>query len=150
MSEINGIWILEADGNLLFSHEIFGQGSEDFASALFSGLILSIQKFIQELGEKKAERIEMGNTKFFISKDTDHDLFFVIKTTQNASNNKTSKLLNKVQKRFKQKFGEFLKKFSLKQLRIYIDNIFRSELSDILKDFEAVAKERFSEFFNSI
>ncbi len=147
MSDINGIWILEEDGELLFSYEIFTQGSEDYGSALFSGLILSTQKFVEELGEKNSERIEMGKTKYFISKDLEHALFFIIKTTQSANNNKISKFLNKIQERFNHKFGKFLKKFTKKELRIYIDNIFKGEVKDALQNFEIIRGDRISEFF---
>lgn len=150
MSEISGVWILEENGEPLFSYEIFSQGSEEYDSALFSGFILSIQKFSTQLGEKEAERIEMGRTKYFIAKDTELKLLFVIKATQEANNKKVSKILSKIQKIFKQKFENFLKKYTVKELRIYIDNIFSSEVKELVGDTKTVAKDRFTEFFNSV
>lgn len=150
MTEINGVWIFDSDGSLIFSSEIYKQGSESYDAALFSGLILSIQQFIMEIGEKKAERIEMGDAKYFISKDPDTNIIFVIRGIPTVDNSKASKLVAKIQKRFNQKFKKFLNKFTTKELRIYIDDIFQNELQELLKDSDLVAKERFSEFFESL
>ena len=149
MSGITGIWIIMENGEMLFNYELFTQGSEEYDSALFSGFILSIQRFIKELGEKKTERIEMGSTKIFIAKDVKYNLIFVIRTTQDVSNKKVFKLLDKIQNRFAKKFGKFLIVYTVEELRIYIDNIFRTEIEDILGDVGKVARARISKFFDS-
>jgi len=150
MSEVNGVWILEEGGTPLFSYEIYEQGSEEYSSALFSGFIVSIQQFSSQLGEKEAERIEMGTTKYFISKDSKLKLLFVIKTTKKVNNSKISKILSKIQKRFKEKFEKFLQKYTINELRIYIDNIFTNEVKELLRDTATVTKDQFSDFFSSI
>ncbi len=150
MSEINAFWILEEGGTPLFSYEIFTQGSEDYNSALFSGFIVSIQQFSSQLGEKEAERIEMGKTKYFITKDQTHNLLFVIKASQKANNKRVSKILSKIHKKFVQKFENFLKKYTINELRIYIDNIFTNEVKELLRDTETVTKDQFADFFGSI
>ena len=152
MSEVNGVWILDEGGTTLFSYEIYTQGSEEYSSALFSGFIASIQQFSTQLGEKNAERIEMGKTKYFISKDSKLKLLFVIKTTQMANNSKISKILSKIQKRFKQKFEKFLQKYTLfiNELRVYIDDNFTNEVKELLRGTATVTKDQFSDFFNSI
>ena len=150
MSEINGVWVLEEGGSPLFSYEIYTQGSEEYTSALFSGFIVSIQHFSSQLGEKDAERIEMGQTKYFIKKDSELNLLFVIKTSQKANNSKVSKILSKIHKKFKQKFSNFLKKYTINELRVYIDNIFTNEVKELLRDTTTVTKDQFSDFFNSI
>ena len=94
----------------------------------------------------------MGMTKYFISKDSKLKLLFVIKTTQKANNSKISKILSKIQKRFKQKFDTFLQKYTLfiNELRIYIDNNFTNDVKELLRDTATVTKDQFSDFFNSI
>ena len=148
MSEINGIWIIEADGSLLFTYKELAEKSSSTESQRYSDLILSITQFIKELGETDAERIEMGTAKSFISKDKSLNLFFIINTTQNASNSKISRMLTQIHERFLQKFSNFLKKFSMEELRIYLDEIFQPEVKKILLGTPEVMKTQFTDFFN--
>jgi hypothetical protein len=144
MPEILGVWVIDKDGQILFSQEMFPQGEPQTNISLFSGLIVTIQKFIQELGEKDAERIEMGTDKIFISKDRATEIIFIIKTTQKANNRKITKLVSKIQKDFLKSFSPYLDKYSPKELQLYISNIFKSYIDKLL---ETPLKERMDKFF---
>lgn len=150
MGDLKGIWILETNGTVIFSYEKFAQGSEEVNVALFSGLIVSLEQFSNMLGEKKTERIEMGKHKFFISKDPENNLLFIIKTSSEANNKKPMKILNKLRKNFRDLFAETLKKYSIQELNLIIHDLFWPKVEEIFHDAETVIKEQFSEFFDSI
>ncbi|MHA1651094.1 MAG: hypothetical protein ACTSYB_12935 [Candidatus Helarchaeota archaeon] len=132
MIEITGVWIIDKNGELLFSYELLYPGSKNLDNALFSGLIVTLQRFIAELGEKDAERIEMGDSKIFISKDKDTDIIFIIRSMLSANNRKVTKVLNKIQKKFIQSFKPYFSKYSPADLKLYIHNIFKTYLESIL------------------
>ncbi|HUX99963.1 MAG TPA: hypothetical protein VMV49_10455 [Candidatus Deferrimicrobium sp.] len=147
MDNISGIWIFEEDSTLLFSHELYIQGSEEHDTALFQGLILSIQKFALEIGEKKTERIEMGNNKYFVTKDEETKIIFVIKTMPSADNKKNSKILNKIKETFNKKFKQHFAQYTPKQLRSIIVNLFKTDVEQILG---FPLKDRMSAFLNQV
>jgi len=149
MNEINGLWIYEEAGELFYSQEFFMEGLDDQDTNLYHDLIASIERFVTQLGEKETERIELGNSKFFIVKSKEHKLIFIIKTTQNANNKKVSKLLNKIHKKFMEKFHKFLLIYSTKELRIYIDDIFKKEIENLVQGTQKTVKDKFTKFFDS-
>ncbi|MHA1276902.1 MAG: hypothetical protein ACTSQI_21610 [Candidatus Helarchaeota archaeon] len=146
MREILGIWVIENDGQILFSQELYPQGATESNITLFSGLIVTIQKFLSELGDKDAERIDIGNEKIFISKDPEYGLIFIMKVTETANNRKITKLLSKIRKDFIKSFSPYFTKYSPSELQLYISNIFRLYLNKL---FESSLKERMEDFFGT-
>ncbi|MHA1129744.1 MAG: hypothetical protein ACTSRC_12585 [Candidatus Helarchaeota archaeon] len=146
MREILGIWVIENDGQILFSQELYPQGATESNVTLFSGLIVTIQKFLSEIGDKDAERIDIGNEKIFISKDPEYGLIFIMKVTETANNRKITKLLSKIRKDFIKSFSPYFTKYSPSELQLYISNIFRLYLNKL---FESSLKERMEEFFGT-
>ena len=132
MKELNGFWILEKDGKVLFQHELYAQGSNDFNSALFSNVIIAIQAFVQNLGEEKIKQMELGKSKVFISREDNTELILVIKTEKKAKPKKLNKLLEKIEKVLVKKYiGEVRTK---KELIEYIKSSFSKDFEEIMKD----------------
>ena len=144
MKELNGFWILDKVGTVLFQYETFIQGSEDY-TALFSNVIVAIQAFVQNLGEDKVKQMELGKSKVFISRDDETELILVIKTDKNAKAKKFNKLLEKVQTFLIQTYIE--KVFTKKELIEYIKTSFSNDFSELFKDQKV---ERLSDFMRGV
>ncbi|MHA1300916.1 MAG: hypothetical protein ACTSO9_15970 [Candidatus Helarchaeota archaeon] len=145
MNEINGFWILEPDGNILFQHELFVQGSEDFDSALLSGVILAVQSFVKNLGEEKVKQMELGKSKIFILRDNETDLILVLKTEKKVKTKKYYKLLEKLQEKIQQIYTD--KIFSKKELREYLITSFHKDFDELMG---ISIKQRMSDFFKAV
>jgi len=144
MEGITGIWILDENGIILFNYELVNQGTEDTNSVLFQGLIISIQRFVSQLGEKKTERIELGNMRLFLSREEETKIVFVIKASKEANIKKVTKLIEKIQKDFIQSFKPYFKMYPPEDLRLYIADIFKTYIEKLL---ELAPEDRISEFF---
>ncbi len=129
---ITGIWVFKEAGELIFSHEFYVQGSQDYDAALFQGLIVTIQQFVKELGEKVTDRIELGTSKIFISLDEETRLYFAIRSLPNVKDKKIQKTLAKLLEFFNLEIKPYLSKFSVEQLKIYISNVFSKYLANII------------------
>ncbi|NHI94051.1 MAG: hypothetical protein EAX96_16295 [Candidatus Lokiarchaeota archaeon] len=146
MPEVEGIWIIEeATGNVIFSDECFIQGSEAFNSALFTGFISAIENFIQEIGEKKAETIELGNSKIFLAKEEPSKLIFVLRASLSAKEKKMKKNLEKIVLNFHENYAKFLS--TPENLR---EHIFHGLHKDIHKITGENMEKKIQEFFISL
>ena len=146
MPDIEGFWIIESEtGEVIFSDECFVQGSENFNSALFTGFISAIQSFIQEIGEKKAETIELGSSKIHLAKEDQSKLIFVLRTNLNTKEKKMKKALDKIVTNFLDNYSKFLK--TPEKLR---EHIFHGFHKDIHKITGETMEKRMGEFFGSL
>lgn len=135
MQEIAGIYICEEDGTMIFEYTPSDKGKvETSDSSLFTGMILSIQTFARNLGEKSGgEVIEMGQIKILLAKDEETKIIFVLKCAKDANEKKMKKLFEKIQKAFNIDFKTYFQKFSPKELKLYIENLFTPYLQKLLK-----------------
>ena len=134
MQEISGVYICEEDGTMIFEYAPSDAGEEARDSSLFAGMILSVQSFTRNLGEKSgSEVIEMGKLKIFLAKDEETKLIFVLKCSKDANDKKVKKLFETIQKAFNTDFKPYFKKYSPKDLRLYISNLFTTYLQRLLK-----------------
>lgn len=135
MQEISGVFICEEDGTMIFEYSPSEKGEEEVGdSSLFAGMILSVQTFARNLGEKSgSEVIEMGKIKIFLAKDEETKMIFVLKCTKDANDKKVKKLFEKIQNTFNTDFKPYFKKYSPKALKLYINNLFSPYLQKLLK-----------------
>lgn len=145
MKDLSGIWILDKDGDILFENEFFTQGSGEFNSALFSGVILAVQTFVKNLGEEKIEQMEFGNSIIYVLKDDETNLIYILRIIGEAKNKKFNKILEKIQQKLQKVYYDNL--FSLKILKEYVKSSFNDDLKEILKDKR---EQGISDFFQSI
>ncbi|MBD3230200.1 MAG: hypothetical protein GF329_18625 [Candidatus Lokiarchaeota archaeon] len=148
MKDINGIYIITEEGKILFNHELYIQGSDMIDSSLFSNFVLSIQQFSKTIGEKQANRIELGKSKVFISKDKEKKIIFVVRSSKSANNKKMLNNLKQIQKKFIKKFdSKVIERYDPDKIKMYIYNLFITEVEKIIKgDLD----KNFSEFFDTI
>ena len=134
MQEILAVYICEDDGTIIFEYNPSEKEEEASDSTLFAGMILSIQSFARNMGEKSGcETIEIGKTKIFLKKDEETKLVFILKCTKEANEKKVLKVFSKIQQVFNTDFKPYFKKYSPKDLRLYISNLFKTSLEKILK-----------------
>jgi hypothetical protein len=133
VQEISGVYICETDGTMIFEYDPLNKGDEESDSSLFAGMILSVQAFAANMGEKSGNEIDMGKVKIFLGKDEETKLIFILKCSKEANEKRVKKLFKKIQKVFNTDFKPYFKKYSPKDLRLYINNLFTTSLEKILK-----------------
>ncbi|MHA1799524.1 MAG: hypothetical protein ACTSVY_13845, partial [Candidatus Helarchaeota archaeon] len=138
-------WILKINGQILYSDECFVQGSEEFNSALFAGFISAIQSFIQELGEKNAETIELGSSRIILSKNEDLGLVFVLRSKLGSKEKKIRKMLDKIIKTFVENYSKYIN--TEDKIRTHIFSSFHKEFHKIIGDN---LEKRMKSFFGSL
>jgi len=119
---------------MIFEYEPFTKGDEDKDSSLFAGMILSVQRFATNMGERSgSEVLEIGQVKIFLANDEETKLIFMLKCAKNANEKRIKRLFEKIQKNFNTDFKPYFKKYSPKNLRLYISNLFKTSHEKILK-----------------
>ena len=141
MDEIYWIFIVDENGKTLFSYENHIQGSSTANMALLSHLIYALQSISKDLREDQIKGVEMGNDKFFLTKEKLTSYLFILKTHRDAD----SEVINPLLKEIKTKFvGKFTGHFSIDvDKKIEILNSFREDIKEILK--QKTNLEKFTE-----
>ena len=128
MDKITEVWIIENSGVCLFNHSIESSIDE----ILFSGFLSGIRTFLEEIGEKKLEKLELGNSKLIFYNLDQFGLFVVLKSPKKTKDKYLEKKIEEVQKRFINLFGKHLIEHQKKGLPYNTDVFkeFRKELED--------------------
>ena len=131
MDEIYWIYIIDNTGKTLFSYENHIQGSSTANMALLSHLIYALQSISKDIREDQVKGVEMGNDKFFLTKEKLTNYLFILKTERDANSEVINPLLNEIKIKFVEKFtGHFSIDVDKK---IEILNSFRDDIKEILK-----------------
>ncbi|MFX1452284.1 MAG: hypothetical protein ACFFCM_15710 [Promethearchaeota archaeon] len=146
MDKITEVWIIENSGVCLFNHSIESSIDE----ILFSGFLSGIRTFLEEIGEKKLEKLELGNSKLIFYNLDQFRLFVVLKSPKKTKDKYLEKKIEEVQKRFINLFGNQLLEHQKKGLPYNIDNFkdFRKELEDNI--FKENIEKNISSWLKSI
>lgn len=131
MDEIYWIYIIDELGKTLFSYENHIQGSSTANTALLSHLIYALQAISKDIREDQVKGVEMGNDKFFLTKEKLTKYLFILKTHRDANSDEINPLLNEIKTKFVEKFtGHFSVDVDKK---IEILNSFREDIKEIFK-----------------
>ena len=131
MDEIYWVYIIDETGKTLFSYENHIQGSSTANTALLSHLIYALQSISKDIGEDQVKKVEMGNDKYFLTKEKLTNYLFILKTHRNANSEDIFPILNEIKTKFIEKFtGDFYIDVDKK---IEILNSFREDIKEILK-----------------
>jgi len=126
------IYIIDDTGTTIFSYETAIKESIGVNSALLSNLILALQSLVKNIREDLIRVVEMGNDKFFITKEMSTSYIFILKTNRDAD----SEFINSILKEIKDKFVEkFMGYFSLavdEKIELFIS--FKEDIKEILRD----------------
>ncbi len=151
MDEIYWIYIIDTTGKTLFSYENHIQGSSTANTALLSHLIYALQSISKDIREDQVKGVEMGNDKFFLTKEKLTSYLFILKTHRDANSEVLNPLLNEIKTKFVEKFtGHFSVDVDAK---IEILNSFREDIKVILKqktNLEKFVENSTENFLNQI
>ena len=131
MDKMYFIFIMDAMGKTIFSYENHIQGASTANTALLSHLIFALRSISKDIGEDQVKKVEMGNDKFFLTKEKLTNYLFILKTHRNANSEDIYHILYEIKTKFVEKFtGDFYIDVDKK---IEILNSFRDDIKKILK-----------------
>jgi hypothetical protein len=131
MDEIYWIYIIDEPGKTLFSYENHIQGSSTANTALLSHLIYALQAISKDIREDQVKGVEMGNDKFFLTKEKLTKYLFILKAHRDANSEVINPILNEIKIKFVEKFAGH---FSIDvDKKIEILNSFREDIKEIFK-----------------
>ena len=108
MDEIYWVYIIDASGKTLFTFENKIQGSLTANTSLLTHLIYSLQSISKDIRDYEVKGIEMGNNKFFITKEKLTNYLFILKTHRDANLEYINPILIEIKDKFTEKFtGHF-------------------------------------------
>ncbi|MFX1339389.1 MAG: hypothetical protein ACFFDK_12325 [Promethearchaeota archaeon] len=127
MERIYWLYIIDPKGATLFSYQNAIYGSSKINSTLLSHFIYALQSVAKNLEEDEIKGVDIGNDKFFITKEKLTSYLFIMKTKTTAE----AKIINPILKNIE---NEFVKRFT-GHFTLDID-----EKVKILKSFEQYVK----------
>jgi hypothetical protein len=131
MDEIYWLFIVDNIGKTIFSYENHIQGTSTANTALLSHLLYALQTISKDIREDQLKGVEMGNDKFFLTKEKLTSYLFIIKTHRDADSEVINPILNEIKTKFVEKFtGQFSIDVDKK---IEILNSFREDIKEIFK-----------------
>ncbi len=130
--EISEIWIISNSGICLFNHSVESTVDE----LLFSGFLSGIRTFLEEIGEKKLEKLELGNSKLLFYNLDEYGLFVVLRGPKKIKDKFIEKKIEEVQAKFINKYGKILLEHKNNNMPFNTDDFqdFRNELEEIFKE----------------
>ncbi|MHA1149087.1 MAG: hypothetical protein ACTSR8_12685 [Promethearchaeota archaeon] len=137
MRNIQSIFIISGDGNTLFTHEKFAQGTDEIKQMLFQKFVLAFQNFVSEMGSDETN-IVLGNSKIASLYDENIEVFFVLKSDLNAQSKEMRTMLKKIQLIVRKKLNE--KKVSIQNLDPFFFEDLRIIINRILEPKTNVQK----------
>ncbi|MFX1322857.1 MAG: hypothetical protein ACFFAQ_14565 [Promethearchaeota archaeon] len=130
MENIEAIYIINGENQLIFSYESLNERSDNFDYSNISQFFSVIKTFVLKIGEKEAKIIELGNSKIFKTLDYDYNIEVILKCDKNVKEKKASINLTKILNLFINSFiGYFNSSIQIKKERM---DFFITELSFML------------------
>ena len=130
MASIQSVYILDGEGNTIFTLEKFTQGSDEIRQMLFQKFILAFQNFISEMGADETNII-LGKSKISSVFDPKQKLYFVYKSDVDADSEEMRAIIKKIQLGFRRKLAE--KKTSIQQLDSFFFDELKGTINHILE-----------------
>lgn len=106
MSDINSIYILEHTGRVIYSCEIYIQGSSEFDSAILSGISNIVKSFNFDFKKKPIEIVEISNNNLIITKCDLSNNIIIVKYNRATTEKKITKDLEKIVKQYQNSFKQ--------------------------------------------
>jgi len=144
MERIYWLFIIDTSGATIFSYENPIQGTSSINSTLLSHFIYALQSVAENLEEDEIKGVDIGNNKFFITKEKLTSYLFIIKTITNTEARKINPILKNFENEFVRRFtGHFSldvdeKVKILKSFEEYVKDVFEGK-SNITSLIEALS-----------
>jgi len=77
MTDITGLYILNSRGELIYLQENILPSTKELDPDYLSNFFSTLQTIAQKIGEEEVKIIDMGNSKFFLTKDKLTNIEFI-------------------------------------------------------------------------
>ena len=136
MSDIVGLYVLNRKGELIYLQENIIPDSKDLDHDYLSNFFTTLQTIAQKIGEEEVKIIDLGNSKFFLTKDKLTNIEFILKCGRNIKPKKVFETHKKIMNLFIEKFtGNFN---ATEQTKKFIMNSFIKDLIEIIGKGEKI------------
>ena len=136
MNEINSMYIINYAGDLIFWQENISQSAKKIDQEYLSNILSTLEMIASKIGEEEVKIIELGNNKFFISKDNMTGISFVLKCEKGVKPKKINQILKDIKNIF---IGKFTGNFNSSQIeKVRIMKSFMNSLFEIIGEAKKV------------
>ncbi|MFX1446327.1 MAG: hypothetical protein ACFFHV_23270, partial [Promethearchaeota archaeon] len=143
MNQIYWIYIIDDRGATIFSYETTVQGSLRNNHAIISHFLHALQSIGKNLGDNEVKSIDLGNNRFYLTKEKLTNYLFIIKTDTNADFEFINLLLKQIMFKFVEKFTGHFK--LVVDEKIELINSFKEDIKEILR-----YKSKFEKFSETL
>ena len=136
MSDIVGLYILNRRGELIYLQENTLPSSKELGPDYLSNFFSTLQTIAQKIGEEEVKIIDLGNSKFFLTKDNLTRIEFILKCEKNIKPKKVFETHKKIINLFIEKFiGNYNASDQTKNFQM---NSFMKDLAEIIGKGEKI------------
>jgi len=136
MNEINSLYIINYAGEFIFWQENTSQNAKKIDQEHLSSILSTLEMIASQIGGEEVKIIELGNSKFFISKDNMTGISFVLKCEKGVKPKKINQILRDIMNIF---IGEFTGNFNSTQIeKVRIMKSFMNSLFEIIGEAKKV------------
>lgn len=136
MTDITGLYILNSRGDLLYLQENLIPTSKELDPDYLSNFFTTLQTIAQKIGEEEVKIIDLGNSKFFLTKDKLTNIEFILKCEKNIKPKKVFDTHRRIVNLFIEKFiGNFNASEKTKR---FLMNSFMNDLTEIIGKGEKI------------
>lgn len=136
MIETNSFYIFNYAGDLIFWQENISQNAKKIDQENLSSVLTTLEMIALKIGEEEVKIIELGNNRFFISKDNLTGISFVLKCEKGVKPKKINQMLREIKNIF---IGNFTGYFNATQIeKVRIMKSFMNSLFEITGEAKKV------------
>ena len=136
MNEINSLYIINNAGEFIFWQENSNQNAKKIDQEHLSSILSTLEMIASKIGGEEVKIIELGNSKFFVSKDNMTGISFVLKCEKGVKPKKINQILRDIMNVF---IGEFTGNFNSTQIeKVRIMKSFMNSLFEIIGEAKKV------------
>ncbi len=145
MTKIDWIHIIDDTGATIFSYETIVQGSLRNNHTIISHFLYALQSISKNLDYSEVKSVDLGNNRFFLTKEKFTNYLFIIKSNQETDLDFITLLLNQIKHKFVEKFKGHFK--LVVDEKIELLNSFKEDVREIimlksnLKKFSEIPQE---------
>ena len=130
MNKIDWIYIIDDTGATIFSYQSVVKGSLKNNNTIISHFLHALQSVSKNLDHNEIKSMDLGNNKFFLSREKLTNYLFIIKSDQDAELDFITLLFNQVKHKFVEKFSGHFK--LVVDDKIELLNSFKEDVREIL------------------
>ncbi len=136
MNEINSLYIINYAGEFIFWQENTSQNAKKIDQEHLASILSTLEIIASKIGGEEVKIIELGNSKFFVSKDNMTGISFVLKCEKGVKPKKINQILRDIMNIF---IGEFTGNFNSTQIeKVRIMKSFMNSLFEIIGEAKKV------------